>query len=76
MAPTSRKTLLAPIHFIFSTLQKDKKVIIWLYDQIHCRIEGNLRGFDEFMNLVLDNAVEVRLPTKLAEEKRRPLGEI
>lgn len=26
------------------------------------------------MNLVIDDAVEVRLPTKTEEEKRRPLG--
>jgi small nuclear ribonucleoprotein E len=26
------------------------------------------------MNLVIDDAVEVRLPTKSEEEKRRPLG--
>lgn len=34
------------------------------------------QGFDEFMNLVIDDAVEVRLPTKTEEGKRRPLGEI
>ena len=33
-----------------------------------------LQGFDEFMNLVIDDAVEVRLATKTEEEKRRPLG--
>lgn len=27
------------------------------------------------MNLVIDDAVEVRLPTKTEEGKRRPLGE-
>lgn len=33
-----------------------------------------VQGFDEFMNLVIDDAVEVRLPTKTDEGKRRPLG--
>ncbi|KAJ5812624.1 Ribonucleoprotein LSM domain eukaryotic/archaea-type [Penicillium riverlandense] len=69
-----RKTLLAPIHFIFSLLQKRSTVSIWLYEQLAFRIEGKIRGFDEFMNLVIDDAVEVRLPTKSEEEKRRPLG--
>jgi small nuclear ribonucleoprotein E len=32
------------------------------------------KGFDEFMNLVVDEAVEVRLATKSEEEKRRHLG--
>ena len=33
------------------------------------------QGFDEFMNLVIDDAVEVKQPTKAdTEEKRRELG--
>ncbi|CAG7950838.1 unnamed protein product [Penicillium salamii] len=71
-----RKTLLAPIHFIFSLLQKRNTVSVWLYEQLAFRIEGKIRGFDEFMNLVIDDAVEVRLATKTEEEKRRPLGQI
>lgn len=34
----------------------------------------NLQGFDEFMNLVIDDAVEVKLATKEDEESRRQLG--
>ena len=32
------------------------------------------QGFDEFMNLVIDDAVEVKQATKTEEEKRRNLG--
>ncbi len=32
------------------------------------------QGFDEFMNLVIDDAVEVQLPTKENSGKRRQLG--
>ena len=36
-----------------------------------------LQGFDEFMNLVIDDAVEVKQATKTdPEEKRRELGKI
>lgn len=87
-----RKTLLAPIHYIFSLLQKRATVQIWLYEQLAFRIEGKIRvrvsgpaqtagplltcqqGFDEFMNLVIDDAVEVRQATKTESEKRRALG--
>ncbi|EEH07437.1 small nuclear ribonucleoprotein E [Histoplasma capsulatum var. duboisii H88] len=69
-----RKTLLAPIHFIFKLLQQRSVVSIWLYEQLAIRIEGKIRGFDEFMNLVVDDAVEVRLATKTEDEKRRQLG--
>lgn len=92
-AGAARKTLLAPIHFIFKLLQQRSTVSIWLYEQLAFRIEGKIRvctlqdskgdivnkcvqGFDEFMNLVVDDAVEVRLATKTEEEKRRHLGMI
>ncbi|KAI5293357.1 mRNA splicing protein sme1 [Ascosphaera acerosa] len=71
-----RKQLLAPIHFIFSLLQQRKPVCIWLYEQLAFRIEGKIRGFDEFMNLVVDDAVEVRQATKDLPEERRQLGQI
>lgn len=33
-----------------------------------------LQGFDEFMNLVIDDAVEVKQALKVDDEKRRELG--
>ncbi|KAK0943624.1 hypothetical protein LTR29_004795 [Friedmanniomyces endolithicus] len=59
-----RKVLLPPINFIFKLLQQHSTVQIWLYEQLGIRIEGKIRGFDEFMNLVVDEAVEVRQITK------------
>jgi len=38
-----RKTLLAPIHFIFKLLQQRSTVSIWLYEQLAFRIEGKIR---------------------------------
>jgi len=71
------KVLLPPINFIFKLLQNRSTVSIWLYEQLAIRIEGKIRGFDEFMNLVIDDAVEVKQPTKTDnEEKRRELGQI
>lgn len=74
--------LLPPINFIFKLLQQHNTVQIWLYEQLGIRIEGKIRGFDEFMNLVVDDAVEVKQPGKdgkiiLAEGEveRRELGE-
>jgi len=40
------------------------------------RIEGKIRGFDEFMNLVIDDAVEVKMKTRTQDESRRSLGRI
>lgn len=38
-----RKTLLAPIHFIFNLLQKRLTVSVWLYENVNTRIEGKIR---------------------------------
>ncbi|KAI9800825.1 MAG: mRNA splicing protein sme1 [Sarcosagium campestre] len=72
-----RRVLLPPINFIFKLLQQHSTVQIWLYEQLAIRIEGKIRGFDEFMNLVIDDAVEVKQPTKTdPDESRRDLGQI
>ena len=47
-------------------------MIIWLYDRSDLRIEGKILGFDEFMNLVLDEAEEIRIKAGT----RRPVGRI
>ncbi|RUP44368.1 LSM domain-containing protein [Jimgerdemannia flammicorona] len=48
------------------------KVQIWLYEQLDMRIEGRIIGFDEFMNLVLDDAEEVNAK----KSTRKALGRI
>ncbi|KAF2433490.1 small nuclear ribonucleoprotein E [Tothia fuscella] len=70
------KVLLPPINFIFRLLQQRSSVSIWLYEQLGIRIEGKIRGFDEFMNLVVDDAIEVKQATKSDPEARRSLGQI
>ncbi|KAL2266973.1 hypothetical protein VTJ83DRAFT_4250 [Remersonia thermophila] len=76
-APGGRRVLLPPINFLFRLLQQRTPVQIWLYEQLSIRIEGIIRGFDEFMNLVIDDAVEVKLVTKTnSTEERRKLGQI
>ncbi|KAG5932393.1 hypothetical protein E4U59_007516 [Claviceps monticola] len=70
-----RRVLLPPINMIFKLLQSNATVSVWLYEQLSIRIEGKIRGFDEFMNLVIDDAVEVSQITKTNEEEtRRSLG--
>ncbi|KAJ6441551.1 bZIP transcription factor domain-containing protein [Purpureocillium lavendulum] len=62
---------------IFKLLQTNATVSVWLYEQLGIRVEGKIRGFDEFMNLVIDDAVEVGLVTKTNEKEwRKPLGQI
>lgn len=60
-----RKTLLAPIHFIFSLLQKRNTVSIWLYENLRTRIEGKIRvgGVASFLGLCIDTDVRDRVLT-------------
>ncbi|KAJ3044908.1 hypothetical protein HDV00_000190 [Rhizophlyctis rosea] len=47
----------------------DKRLHITLNGQR--KVQGVLRGYDPFMNLVLEDAVEV-----VSEEERRPIGQV
>ena len=54
------------------------RVLRTLFTNLYRAISDNAlyQGFDEFMNLVIDDAVEVKQATKTDEEKRRELGTI
>uniref|UniRef100_A0A087XFS9 Small nuclear ribonucleoprotein E n=1 Tax=Poecilia formosa TaxID=48698 RepID=A0A087XFS9_POEFO len=54
------------------TVFKRSRIQVWLYEQVNMRIEGCIIGFDEYMNLVLDDAEEIHMKTK----NRKPLGRI
>ncbi|ODQ60115.1 hypothetical protein WICANDRAFT_84071 [Wickerhamomyces anomalus NRRL Y-366-8] len=67
-----QKVLIPPINLIFKYLQQQSTVSIWLFEQIEFRIEGKIRGFDEFMNIVVDEAFEV----SQKDDTRTELGRI
>ena len=67
-----QKVMVQPINLIFRYLQNKSKVQIWVYEQVNLCIEGRIIGFDEYMNLVLDDAFEVH--TK--KNTRNSLGRI
>ncbi|KAJ1985623.1 hypothetical protein H4R33_003886 [Dimargaris cristalligena] len=68
----AQKIMIPPINMIFRHLQNKTKVQIWLFEQVNTRIEGQIIGFDEFMNLVVDNAEEVHMK----KATRKTLGRI
>ncbi|KAJ5073378.1 small nuclear ribonucleoprotein e [Anaeramoeba ignava] len=61
-----------PINVIFRHLQSKARIQLMLYDQKDLRIEGYLIGFDEFMNLVLDDAEEI----SMKKQSRKSVGRI
>merc|ERR1712078_408816 len=67
-----QKIMTQPINLIFRFLQNKSRIQIWLYEQTDQRIEGRIIGFDEYMNLVLDDAEELSIKKKT----RKPLGRI
>ncbi|ELR17412.1 small nuclear ribonucleoprotein e, putative [Acanthamoeba castellanii str. Neff] len=70
--PKVQKIMTQPINLIFRFLQNKSRIQIMLYENTDLRIEGRIIGFDEYMNLVLDEAEEVS--TKRGT--RTPLGRI
>lgn len=67
-----QKVMVQPINLIFRYLQNRSRIQIMLYEQLNMRIEGHIIGFDEYMNLVLDEAEEVHMKSKA----RKTLGRI
>lgn len=67
-----QKVMVQPINLIFRYLQNRSRVQVWLYENVNLRIEGHIVGFDEYMNIVLDEAEEYQMKTKC----RKPLGRI
>ncbi|RKO97910.1 hypothetical protein CXG81DRAFT_13632 [Caulochytrium protostelioides] len=72
MSGRPQRALVQPITVIFKMLQQRRPCQVWLVEQTHMKIEGTIVGFDEFMNLVLENAEEVMIKTKA----RKKLGRI
>ena len=58
-APKVQKVMVQPINLIFRYLQNRSRVQVWLYENVNTRIEGCIIGFDEYMNIVMDEAEEV-----------------
>ncbi|KRZ41054.1 putative 39S ribosomal protein L49, mitochondrial [Trichinella pseudospiralis] len=70
--PKVQKVMVQPINLVFRFLQSHCRVQFWLYENTHLRIDGYIVGFDEFMNIVLEEAEEVDLKSK----QRRQIGRI
>ncbi|CAD6341417.1 unnamed protein product [Miscanthus lutarioriparius] len=65
MASTKvQRIMTQPINLIFRFLQSKARIQIWLFEQKDLRIEGRIIGFDEYMNLVLDDAEEINVQEK------------
>lgn len=67
-----KKVTTQPINVIFNHLRNQTRVKIWLYEDTRMMLEGTIRGFDEYMNLTLEDTFEV--DTKNA--KRTKVGMI
>jgi small nuclear ribonucleoprotein E len=69
---TEKRVKQTPDHVIHSFLKEKQKVRVWLMHDNRTRIEGVLVGYDEFMNLILENASEINCKSGSAV----PIGKI
>ncbi|XP_057589546.1 small nuclear ribonucleoprotein E-like [Hippopotamus amphibius kiboko] len=67
-----QKVMGQPINLIFRYLQNRSRIQMWLYEQVNMQREGCIIDFDEYMNLILDDAQEIHSKTK----SRKQLGQI
>ncbi|KAI2805782.1 hypothetical protein RDWZM_008952 [Blomia tropicalis] len=70
--PKIQKVMVQPINLIFRYLQNHARIQVWLNENVNLRIEGHIIGFDEYMNLVLDDAHELNMKNN----SRRKIGSI
>ncbi|BAM41202.1 small nuclear ribonucleoprotein [Theileria orientalis strain Shintoku] len=68
-----QKIMTQPINQIFRFFTGGTRVQIWLFEQPYMKIEGTIRGFDEYMNMVLDDAQEVYMKKNLKKDVGRIL---
>jgi len=68
-----KKVMTQPINVIFSYLQNKKRVHIWLYEDSTTFLSGQIIGFDEYMNMTLDNTVKTYAKSRTKESLGRIL---
>ncbi|GAV54012.1 hypothetical protein ZYGR_0AK05140 [Zygosaccharomyces rouxii] len=76
---SSSKAIIPPINCIFGFLQQQTVVTFWLFEQLGTRIRGKISGFDEFMNVVIEDATEFPVDPQTGKEyldKGKKLGKI
>ena len=67
-----RKVMTQAVNVIFGYLKEKSRIEIWLHESTSMKIEGNIVGFDEYMNIVLDDACEVHVKSGT----KTPVGRI
>ena len=60
--------------FTSQKFKKKTRVRIWTYEDVHVQMEGVIIGFDEYMNIVLDEAIEINTNSKQQQQKRINVG--
>ena len=76
-APRVKKVMTQAINLMFDFLKNKVRVKVWLYENTTMAIEGQIIGFDEYMNLTIDDAVEVHKTGQSSKApQRKPIGRI
>ena len=52
-------TSLSAIDYLYQYMERGTKIEIWIKNNKDKKIQGIIRGFDEWMNLVLDQSIEI-----------------
>lgn len=60
---SGNRLMATPATAIYKCLETQARVSVWLYEQTDSRLEGVIKGFDDFMNIVLEDAIEITTST-------------
>ncbi len=68
---SNQRTIIKPINYLFQLFKSKTKVEIWLFENDETIFQGLIEGFDEYMNMVLNETVEInkKKGTKISHGK-------
>ena len=55
-----QRMITRPINYLFDLYQTKTRIQIWIFDNKDILFEGKIIGFDEYMNIVLDECEKVK----------------
>lgn len=59
MPGAARETRVVPVQQLAELVRRRARVEVWLYENTRYSLQGTLRGFDEYLNLVLEDTTEL-----------------
>jgi small nuclear ribonucleoprotein E len=76
MSVQDRNSRVVPIQYLAELVRRRARVEVWLYENTRFCLQGTLRGFDDHINLVLEDVTELWSASVTRKAQIRALGTV